>query len=60
MPEIIPIPDQGLGNHSYLVELGDHRALLLDPSRDLRPYLEVAEQRGLTLALSAESHLHAD
>ena len=27
MPEIIPIPDEGLGNHSYLVELGDHRAL---------------------------------
>ena len=60
MPEIIPIPDEGLGNHSYLIELGDHRALLLDPSRDPRPYLEVAEQRGLTLAFSGETHLHAD
>jgi glyoxylase-like metal-dependent hydrolase (beta-lactamase superfamily II)/rhodanese-related sulfurtransferase len=60
MPEIIPIPDEGLGNHSYLVELGDHRALLLDPSRDPRPYLAAAEQRRLTLAFSAETHLHAD
>ena len=29
MPEIIPIPDEGLGNYSYLIELGDQRALLL-------------------------------
>jgi glyoxylase-like metal-dependent hydrolase (beta-lactamase superfamily II)/rhodanese-related sulfurtransferase len=60
MPEIIPIPDEGLGNHSYLVDIGDDRALLLDPSRDPRPYLAAAEQRGLTLAFSAETHLHAD
>jgi hydroxyacylglutathione hydrolase len=60
VPEIIPIPDEGLGNHSYLIELGDHRGLLLDPSRDPRPYLAAAEQRALTLAFSAETHLHAD
>ncbi|MBJ7601545.1 MAG: MBL fold metallo-hydrolase [Candidatus Nephthysia bennettiae] len=60
MPEIIPIQDEGLGNHSYLVELGDHRALLLDPSRDPLPYLATAKQRGLTVAFSLETHLHAD
>jgi hydroxyacylglutathione hydrolase len=60
VPEIIPIPDEGLGNHSYLIELGDHRGLLLDPSRDPRPYLAAAEQRALTVAFSAETHLHAD
>jgi hydroxyacylglutathione hydrolase len=60
MPEIIPIPDEGLGNHSYLIELGDDRALLLDPSRDPRPYLAASEQRGLRVAFSAETHLHAD
>jgi hydroxyacylglutathione hydrolase len=60
MPEVIPIADEGLGNHSYLIELGDHRALLLDPSRDPRPYLAVAEKRRLTVAFSAETHLHAD
>jgi hydroxyacylglutathione hydrolase len=60
MPEIIPIPDEVLGNHSYLIELGDQRALLLDPSRDSRPYLAAAEQRGLKVAFSAETHLHVD
>jgi hydroxyacylglutathione hydrolase len=60
MPEVIRIPDEGLGNHSYLIELGDHRALLVDPSRDPRPYLAAAEQRGLTVAFSAETQLHAD
>jgi hydroxyacylglutathione hydrolase len=60
MPEVVPIADEGLGNHSYLIELGDHRALLLDPSRDPRPYLVAAEKRRLTVAFSAETHLHAD
>jgi hydroxyacylglutathione hydrolase len=60
MPLVITIPDEGLGNHSYLIELGDNRALLLDPSRDPLPYLAAAQQRGLTLAFSAETHLHAD
>ncbi len=52
--------DKGLGNSSYLVDLGDGRALTLDPSRHPRPYLERAERLGLTVAFTAETHLHAD
>src|SRR5487761_1605607 len=56
----IALVDEGLGNSSYLVDLGDGRALALDPERDPGPYLAAAEQRGLTIAYSAETHLHAD
>ena len=38
--------DEGLGNSSYLIGLGDGRALALDPSRDPAPYLREAERRG--------------
>ena len=35
--------DSGLGNSSYLVELGDGRAIAVDPSRDLRALRMAAE-----------------
>jgi len=58
--EIVPVVDEGLGNSSYLVDLGDARALVLDPSRDPSTYLAEAERRGWSVAFSAETHLHAD
>ena len=57
---IHPVVDEGLGNTSWVVETGDGRALVIDPSRDARPYLQVAERRGVALAFSVETHLHAD
>lgn len=57
---VIPIVDEGLGNSSYLVDLGDGRALIVDPTRDLRAVQRAAGERGLTVAFSAETHLHAD
>ena len=54
------VVDEGLGNSSYLVDLGDGRALALDPSRHPAGYLRRAEQRGLTIAYSVDTHLHAD
>src|SRR6266536_2438225 len=47
MGEIVTFRDQGLGNASYLVDLGDGRGLVLDPSRDPGPYLDAAPRRGL-------------
>jgi hydroxyacylglutathione hydrolase len=58
--EIITIRDAGLGNTSYLVDLGDGRGLMLDPSRDPGPYVAVAERRGVRLDWTVETHLHAD
>jgi hydroxyacylglutathione hydrolase len=52
--------NEGLGNTSYLVDLGDGRALVVDPERDPGKYLAAAEARGLTIGYTAETHLHAD
>jgi glyoxylase-like metal-dependent hydrolase (beta-lactamase superfamily II)/rhodanese-related sulfurtransferase len=60
MPTIIPIVDEGLGNSAYLVDLGDGRALVIDPVRDPSQYLAAAERRGLAITHVAETHLHAD
>lgn len=52
--------DSGLGNTSYLVDLGDGRALAVDASRDLRGVYGTAERLGLSIAYAADTHLHAD
>ena len=57
---VIPVPDEGLGNSAYLVDLGDGRALAVDPPRDLRAVDAEAARRGLKVAVTAETHLHAD
>ncbi|WP_455358298.1 MBL fold metallo-hydrolase [Streptomyces sp. SYSU K21746] len=57
---LVPLVDAGLGNSAYLVDLGDGRALAVDASRDLRSLRTAAEQRGLTIAYAADTHLHAD
>lgn len=59
-PEIIALVDEGLGNSSYVVDLGDGSALVVDPGRDAGPYLAEAEKRGLRITTAAETHLHAD
>jgi len=60
MATIHPVVDEGLGNSAYVVELGDGRALVIDPARDPTPYLELARWRRLQIAYAAETHLHAD
>jgi hydroxyacylglutathione hydrolase len=60
MPTIHPVIDEGLGNSAHVVELGDRRALVIDPARDPTPYLELARWRRLQIAYAAETHLHAD
>ena len=60
MPAIHPVVDEGLGNSAYVVELGDGRALVLDPARDPTPYLELARWRRLRIVYVVETHLHAD
>ena len=58
--DIVPIIDTGLENSSYLVDLDDGNALVVDPERNPSPYLEAAEHRNLTLRFAVETHLHAD
>ncbi|MDQ4108215.1 MAG: MBL fold metallo-hydrolase, partial [Actinomycetota bacterium] len=52
--------DGGLGNGSYLVEVSAGRAVLIDPDRRVRRYLEAAKVRGFEIAGVLDTHLHAD
>ncbi|WP_226659272.1 MBL fold metallo-hydrolase [Pseudalkalibacillus hwajinpoensis] len=52
--------DEKLAQYSYMI--GCQRtgeALVIDPARDVRPYLETAKKEGFHLA-AAETHIHAD
>lgn len=60
MTLITPLPDEGLGNTSWLVDLGDSRVAVIDPGRHPAPYLAAAERLGARVAFSVETHLHAD
>jgi hydroxyacylglutathione hydrolase len=57
---VTPLPDEGLGNTSWLVDLGDRRVAVIDPGRHPGPFLAEAERRGARVAFSVETHLHAD
>ena len=57
---VIPVVDEGLGNSSYLVDLGDGRALAVDPPRDLRAVDAAAARHRLRVVAAADTHLHAD
>lgn len=57
---LVPVIDEGLGNSTYLLDLGDGRALVLDPERDLRQVRAEAQRLGLRIAYAVETHLHAD
>jgi hydroxyacylglutathione hydrolase len=52
--------DEGLGHSSYLVDLGDGRALVVDPPRIPDRHRDAATAHGLTIALTADTHSHAD
>ena len=54
------IPDEALGNTSYLVEVGNGLAASVDPRRDVNEHLELADRLGLRLIAGLETHLHAD
>ena len=60
MVDVLPLVDSGLGNSSYLVDLGDGRGLVVDPSRDVRAVRVSAATRGLRVAFAVDTHLHAD
>jgi rhodanese-related sulfurtransferase/glyoxylase-like metal-dependent hydrolase (beta-lactamase superfamily II) len=54
------LPDEALGNTSYLIELGSGLAASVDPRRDIDGHLELAERLGLRIVAGLETHLHAD
>lgn len=58
--EVVSFVDEGLGHSSYLVDLGDGRALVVDPPRLPLEHLEMAAARHLRVVLTADTHSHAD
>lgn len=57
--EIVPFVTESLGDSSYLIVAGDVAAVV-DPQRDVRPYVEAAAQRGVRITLAFETHVHND
>lgn len=52
---------EGLGCASYLIGCESQGvAAVVDPQRDVHPYLETAHSRGLKITHILETHLHAD
>ena len=52
--------DEGLGHSSYLVDLGDGTAAILDPPRFPTEHLAAAETQGTTPRWTIDTHSHAD
>lgn len=53
--------DQKLAQASYLVGCqATGEAIVIDPMRNINPYLDVADQEGLRIVAAAETHIHAD
>ncbi|CAI8725274.1 hydroxyacylglutathione hydrolase [Brevibacillus sp. IT-7CA2] len=53
--------DEKLSHASYLVgcqKTGE--AIVIDPSRNLAPYFQVAKAEGVTIVAATETHIHAD
>jgi hydroxyacylglutathione hydrolase len=55
------IYDDALAQAAYLVGCqATGEAIVFDPERDVDRYLHVADEHGLTIVASAETHIHAD
>ena len=60
MLNVIPFVREGLGNSSYLIQLGEGEAALIDPDRSVDRYLETAGSHGWKISSIFETHIHAD
>ncbi|WP_158737768.1 rhodanese-like domain-containing protein [Alteribacillus sp. YIM 98480] len=53
--------DENLAHASYMVGCqATGEAIIIDPSRDITPYLKAAKAEGLNIIAGAETHIHAD
>ncbi|RLQ96717.1 MBL fold metallo-hydrolase [Falsibacillus albus] len=53
--------DADLAQYSYMIgcqKTGE--AIVIDPARDITPYIKTAKKEGFHLAAAAETHIHAD
>jgi hydroxyacylglutathione hydrolase len=52
--------DDALSNTSYLVEVGGRQAIAIDPPRDIDSHLALADQLGVRIVATLDTHVHAD
>ena len=52
--------DEGLGHSSYLIDLGDGTAAVIDPPRFPTAHEQAAAARGCVVAWTLDTHSHAD
>lgn len=53
--------DESLAQASYLIGCAKTgEAMVIDPMRDVEPYLDVAQKHGLRITHVTETHIHAD
>src|SRR5436305_15002841 len=53
--------DEGLGNSTHLViSPGARVAAVIDPARDVDPYLDAAASAGVRISHAFETHIHND
>ena len=52
--------DEGLGHSSYLIDLGNGTAALIDPPRFPHAHEQLAERMALRIAWTIDTHSHAD
>lgn len=58
--KVIQFVHEGLGNSSYVLDLGNSNAVLIDPDRNVKRYLDAMTSNGLKAVGIFETHLHAD
>ncbi len=56
---VVQLRRRGKGCLSYVVGAGE-RAVVIDPSRDLHHYLQIARENDWTISYVVDTHLHAD
>lgn len=53
--------DNKLAQYSYLIGCqANGTALIIDPMRDIDPYIDAASDENLTIVAAADTHIHAD
>lgn len=60
MVRIHAFVDEGLGHSSYLIDLGDSTAALVDPPRFPTPHESLAKREHLRIVWTIDTHSHAD
>jgi hydroxyacylglutathione hydrolase len=60
IPRVHALPDDALANMSYLVEVDDGHAVVVDPPRDIDRHRGLAAELGADIVATLDTHVHAD